>query len=144
MKTFLRYAGALAAVAVLAGLPWMVDSYVISLASDVLVLGLLAMSINFLTGVTGLPTLGQAAYFGAGMCRTTVTPRAPISMTQAEPFGVFRRPTSSWHTSPCVHRTVPAPVVARNGMTSARAAPSASAWISSTSTPSAAPSGSTV
>ncbi len=61
------------------------------------------------------------------MCRTTVTPRAPTSTTQAEPFGVLRLPTSAWHTSPCVHSTVPAPVVARSGITSARATPSASA-----------------
>ena len=44
-----------------------------------------------------------------------------MSMTQIEPFGVFRRPTSSWHTSPWVHSTVPAPVVASSDMTSARA-----------------------
>jgi branched-chain amino acid transport system permease protein len=54
------------AVPALVALPWLVDSYVISLAAKVLVLGLLAMSVNLLTGVTGLPTLGQAAYFGVG------------------------------------------------------------------------------
>jgi branched-chain amino acid transport system permease protein len=59
-------AGAAAVVALLAAAPWLLDSYAIGLASRVLVLGLLAMSVNLLTGVTGLPTLGQAAYFGVG------------------------------------------------------------------------------
>jgi branched-chain amino acid transport system permease protein len=54
------------AAAGLAAAPWLLDSYLISLASRVLVLGLLAMSVNLLTGVAGVPTLGQAAYFGVG------------------------------------------------------------------------------
>ncbi|HET8662329.1 MAG TPA: branched-chain amino acid ABC transporter permease [Micromonosporaceae bacterium] len=69
-----------AAVVVLGVAPWVVDSYVISLASKVLVLGLLAMSVNLLTGVAGLPTLGQAAYFGVGAYAAALTAR---TVTQA-------------------------------------------------------------
>lgn len=53
-------------VLVLLALPWVVDAYAISMMSRVLVFGLLAISVNLLTGVTGLPTLGQSAYFGVG------------------------------------------------------------------------------
>lgn len=51
---------------VLLVLPWLVNAYAISTASRILVFAVLAMSVNLLTGVTGLPTLGQAAYFGVG------------------------------------------------------------------------------
>lgn len=70
---------ALGAAAVVLGLvaaPWIVTSYVISLATGVLVLGLLAMSVNLLTGVTGLPTLGQAAYFGVGAYTAALVARS--------------------------------------------------------------------
>jgi branched-chain amino acid transport system permease protein len=60
-----RLAGAAVLVLLLA-LPWMINAYAISTATRILVFGLLAISVNLLTGVTGLPTLGQAAYFGVG------------------------------------------------------------------------------
>jgi branched-chain amino acid transport system permease protein len=50
----------------LLALPWMINAYAISTVTRILVFGLLAISVNLLTGVTGLPTLGQAAYFGVG------------------------------------------------------------------------------
>jgi branched-chain amino acid transport system permease protein len=55
-----------AIVVALLAAPWALDSYAISTMSRILVFGLLAMSVNLLTGVSGLPTLGQAAYFGVG------------------------------------------------------------------------------
>lgn len=59
---------ALVAVAVLAGLalPAIVDAYTISIAATAIVLATLAMSTQLLTGVAGLPSLGQAAYLGVG------------------------------------------------------------------------------
>lgn len=57
---------AVACLAALAAAPWVLDAYAISTASKMLVMGLVAMSATLLTGVTGLPTLGQAAYFGIG------------------------------------------------------------------------------
>jgi branched-chain amino acid transport system permease protein len=60
-----RVAGA-ALLVLLFALPWMINAYAISTATRILVFGLLAISVNLLTGVTGLPTLGQAAYFGIG------------------------------------------------------------------------------
>jgi branched-chain amino acid transport system permease protein len=61
-----RRTGLVALVLALAAAPFLVDEYAIQTMSRILVFGLLAMSVNLLTGVTGLPTLGQSAYFGVG------------------------------------------------------------------------------
>jgi branched-chain amino acid transport system permease protein len=47
-------------------LPAIADSFTVSLASSAIVLAVLAMSVQFLVGVAGLPTLGQAALLGVG------------------------------------------------------------------------------
>jgi branched-chain amino acid transport system permease protein len=49
-----------------ATLPFLVDDYTASLLARALVLGLVAVSVALLTGVAGLPTLGQTAPFAAG------------------------------------------------------------------------------
>src|SRR5271170_6744061 len=55
------------------------------LASRVLVLGLAAMSLNFLLGFTGVLSFGHAAYFGLGAYGTALTikyiyPSTPLGM----------------------------------------------------------------
>ena len=69
---------------VLAAAPWVLGSYEVSLLTRILVLGLLAMSVNLLTGVAGLPTLGQAAYFGVGAYAAALLGRAvtPVGVVQ--------------------------------------------------------------
>jgi branched-chain amino acid transport system permease protein len=57
--------GALLAVLLLIA-PSVFDGYGISLLSNALALGLLAVSVSVLTGFAGLPTLGQAAPFAVG------------------------------------------------------------------------------
>jgi branched-chain amino acid transport system permease protein len=47
-------------------LPFLIDDYTASLLALALVLGLVAVSVALLTGVAGLPTLGQTAPFAAG------------------------------------------------------------------------------
>ena len=54
------------AVVVLACLPLLLGTYPIGMAGRILAFALLVVSVDLLTGVTGLPTLGQVAYFGAG------------------------------------------------------------------------------
>jgi branched-chain amino acid transport system permease protein len=49
-----------------ATLPFLVDDYTASLLARALVLGLVAVSVALLTGIAGLPTLGQTAPFAAG------------------------------------------------------------------------------
>ncbi|HET9714683.1 MAG TPA: branched-chain amino acid ABC transporter permease [Pseudolabrys sp.] len=48
------------------------SSFVVLLATRALVFAILAMSVDLLLGFTGLPSLGQAAYFGVGAYMTAV------------------------------------------------------------------------
>lgn len=79
---------------VLLALPWFLNPWVISMASRILAFGLLAVSVNLLTGVTGLPTLGQAAYFGVGAytgatVATSVTALGPVQLVFAALAGAI-------------------------------------------------------
>ena len=56
----------LGVLAVLAALAPFAGPFVILLLAQVLVLGIVAMSVDLLLGYTGLPSLGQAAYLGVG------------------------------------------------------------------------------
>lgn len=74
-----------AIIAVLYALPFMVGGYAVSTASRILVFGLLAVSVNLLTGITGLPVIGQAAYFGVGaytggIIAISLTPIGPVQV----------------------------------------------------------------
>lgn len=62
----------LAALAVLAVLAPFAGPFVILLLAQVLVLGIVAMSVDLLLGYTGLPSLGQAAYLGVGAYLTAI------------------------------------------------------------------------
>lgn len=55
-----------AVVAALLVVPWVLDTYAVITFTKILIFAVLAMSVNLLTGVAGMPTLGQAAYFGVG------------------------------------------------------------------------------
>ncbi|WP_345572693.1 branched-chain amino acid ABC transporter permease [Nonomuraea rosea] len=46
--------------------PLVLGAYPVSTMTRMLAFAVLVLSVDLLTGVTGLPTLGQAAYFGAG------------------------------------------------------------------------------
>lgn len=79
----LPVAGAL--VLLLAALPLMLAAYPIGLMSRILAFALLVLSVDLLTGVTGLPTLGQVAYFGtgaytAGLVGVHITSNAPAQL----------------------------------------------------------------
>lgn len=50
----------------LVALPFLIGPYPLSLAGRALAFGLLVISVDLLTGVMGMPTLGQVAFFGAG------------------------------------------------------------------------------
>ncbi|MEU6076918.1 branched-chain amino acid ABC transporter permease [Micromonospora sp. NPDC047074] len=63
------------AAIVLAGLvlaPWAVDDYTAALLARTLALGLVGVSVALLTGVAGLPTLGQTAPYAAGAYASAV------------------------------------------------------------------------
>jgi branched-chain amino acid transport system permease protein len=62
----------LAVLAVVAILAPFSGPFVILLLAQILVLGIMAMSVDLLLGYTGLPSLGQAAYLGVGAYLTAI------------------------------------------------------------------------
>lgn len=68
-KNILVALGVLSLVAILAPFA---GPFVILLLAQVLVLGIVAMSVDLLLGYTGLPSLGQAAYLGVGAYLTAI------------------------------------------------------------------------
>jgi branched-chain amino acid transport system permease protein len=59
-------AAALAAIAALAVLPWVLARHQLSILVDLLIFGLFAMSLDLIMGYTGMVSFGHAAYFGLG------------------------------------------------------------------------------
>ncbi|MEJ7704559.1 MAG: hypothetical protein WKF47_13175 [Geodermatophilaceae bacterium] len=57
---------ALAVLILLAAVPLFVAPFQTSMLARMLIFALLAVSLDLLVGVTGLPSLGHAAYFGVG------------------------------------------------------------------------------
>ncbi|WNM40164.1 branched-chain amino acid ABC transporter permease [Micromonospora halotolerans] len=68
----LRRGVAAMVVAALVLAPWTVDDYTVALLARTLALGLVAVSVALLTGVAGLPTLGQTAPYAAGAYASAV------------------------------------------------------------------------
>jgi branched-chain amino acid transport system permease protein len=56
----------LAALVVLAAMPWVLARHQLSILTDLLIFGLLAMSLDLIIGYTGMVSFGHAAYFGLG------------------------------------------------------------------------------
>lgn len=79
-----RRVPAAAVLACLALAPFLLSSYAVGTLSRILVFALLAVSVNLLTGLTGLPTLGQSAYFGVGAYT------AAIAATRFTDIGVLQ------------------------------------------------------
>lgn len=55
-----------AVMVALLAIPWVLGSYTVVTFTKIFIFAVLAMSVNLLTGIVGLPTLGQTAYFGVG------------------------------------------------------------------------------
>ncbi|GAA1516162.1 hypothetical protein GCM10009827_033600 [Dactylosporangium maewongense] len=73
-----------ALIAVLLPLAWVLDDYATKTLTRILVIGLLAVSVALLTGVAGLPTLGQTAPYlvGAYTAATLVRHDVAIGVVQ--------------------------------------------------------------
>ncbi|MDQ1666572.1 MAG: branched-chain amino acid transport system permease protein [Actinomycetota bacterium] len=89
------------AVLVLATLPFLMSSYQVSTMTRILAFALLAVSVDLLTGVTGLPTLGQAAYFGVGAYAAALTAlhwtaNAPAQLLVAVGAGLLAAAATGW------------------------------------------------
>jgi branched-chain amino acid transport system permease protein len=64
VRRFVPLLASAGAVAVLAYAPYLLPNFYLNVLNEILIYGLLAMSINILMGYTGLTSLGHAAYFG--------------------------------------------------------------------------------
>lgn len=83
-----------ATLALLAGAPLFLDTYALTTLTRMLLFALLAASLDLLVGVTGLPSLGHGAYFGAGAYAAGwvaihVTRSAPVTLLAAVTVGAL-------------------------------------------------------
>ena len=74
----------------LAVFPWVGSDFYVAMVNRMMILAIFAMSLDLLQGVTGLVSLGHAAYFGiAGYALAFLTPaNNPISLYFALPVAV--------------------------------------------------------
>lgn len=90
-----------AVLVVLAMVPLFVAPYETGILSRILIFALLAVSLDVLVGITGLPSLGHAAYFGigaytAGWLSINVTAEAPVPLLAAALAGAVAAAATGW------------------------------------------------
>lgn len=90
-----------AAALLLAAAPLFLAPYATTTLTRMLVFGLLAASLALLVGVTGLPSLGHAAYFGvgayaAGWFAKNISAGAPLSLLVAAAAGGLVAAATGW------------------------------------------------
>lgn len=88
-------------VALLAATPLFLAPYATTTLSRILVFALLAASLDLLVGITGLPSLGHAAYFGvgayaAGWVTINVTAEVPVAMLTGAMLGGLAAAATGW------------------------------------------------
>ncbi len=88
-----RRIAAIALLAVLVGLPWMLQaidqSFYVSLASRMLIFALAATSLNLVIGFGGMVSFGHAAYFGIGAyCVAILAEGGIVSAAYAWPVAI--------------------------------------------------------
>ncbi|MFW3168658.1 branched-chain amino acid ABC transporter permease [Geodermatophilus sp. CPCC 206100] len=92
---------ALAVLAVLAAVPLFVDPFGTTTVSRLLVFALFAMSLDLLVGITGLPSLGHAAWFGigaytAGLVSTHWNSEGVVTVLAAAVAGAVAAAATGW------------------------------------------------
>lgn len=97
----LRAAVPVVVAVVLAAAPLLLAPYALSTLTRMLVFGLFAASLALLVGVSGLPSLGHAAYFGAGAYAggwfaKNVSAEAPLSLLVAALVGGIVAAATGW------------------------------------------------
>ena len=85
----------------LAAAPFFVDPFTTTILGRILVFALFAVSLDLLVGVTGLPSLGHAAYFGvgaytAGLVSINVTSEGPVPVLLAGAAGAVAAAATGW------------------------------------------------
>ncbi|WP_372958393.1 branched-chain amino acid ABC transporter permease [Marinobacter sp.] len=72
MKQNILLGALLVAIALLIALPWFAPFFYIFIFTEILILGLFAVSFNLIFGYTGMLSFGHAAYFGMGAYTTAM------------------------------------------------------------------------
>jgi branched-chain amino acid transport system permease protein len=95
---------AVAVLVVLAAAPLFLAPFATTTLSRVLVFALFAVSLDLLVGITGLPSLGHAAYFGsgayaAGWVSINVTAAAPVPLLVGAGVGALAAALTGWITA---------------------------------------------
>ncbi|MFC4463146.1 branched-chain amino acid ABC transporter permease [Streptomyces xiangluensis] len=96
-----RVAVAVAVVALLAAAPLVLSPYPVSAMTRMLAFAVLVIGVDLLTGVTGLPSLGQAAYFGVGaytavLVGVHITPDAMVQALAGMVMGLVAAAVTGW------------------------------------------------
>ncbi len=91
----------LALLVVLASAPLFVAPFTANTLSRILIFALFAVSLDLLVGITGLPSLGHAAYFGigaytAGLVAIHWTSEAPVAVLLAAGAGAVAAAATGW------------------------------------------------
>jgi branched-chain amino acid transport system permease protein len=94
---------AVAVLLVLAAVPLFLAPFATTTLTRIVVFGLFAVSLDLLVGVTGLPSLGHAAYFGAGAYAAgwvsiNVTAEAPVPLLVGAAMGAVAAAATGWIT----------------------------------------------
>jgi branched-chain amino acid transport system permease protein len=94
-------AAVIAVLVVLAAVPLFLAPFATTTITRILVFALFAASLDLLVGVTGLPSLGHAAYFGsgayaAGWVSIHVTAQAPVPMLAGAAVGAVAAALTGW------------------------------------------------
>ena len=79
-RDWLTRAGLTTVIVLAAAVPALFSRYTVDLASTALVAAVLAMSTQLLVGVAGLPSFGQAAYYGVGAYTAVLLADAGITV----------------------------------------------------------------
>ncbi|KAB2340186.1 branched-chain amino acid ABC transporter permease [Actinomadura rudentiformis] len=88
-------------IALLVAAPLVLGPYPVTTMTRILAFAVLVLSVDLLTGITGLPTLGQAAYFGVGgytavLTGLHVTSDAAVQVVAALAAGVIAAAATGW------------------------------------------------
>jgi branched-chain amino acid transport system permease protein len=94
---------AAAVLVVLVAAPLFLAPFATTTLTRILVFALFAVSLDLLVGVTGLPSLGHAAYFGsgayaAGWVSVNVTAQAPVPLLVGAAVGAVAAALTGWIT----------------------------------------------
>ncbi|SNR29778.1 branched-chain amino acid ABC transporter permease [Blastococcus mobilis] len=92
---------ALVLLVLLAAVPLFADPFTTNTISRILIFALFAVSLDLLVGITGLPSLGHAAYFGvgaytAGLVSIHWTSEAPVPVLLAAGAGAVAAAATGW------------------------------------------------